>query len=77
MRASRLDSHHVVDTCACSEDMYSTLRQNYTERAFDKEATIRSYAVIGLSKLVAGDILSDQPGIVEILLDRLQYDESA
>ena len=57
--------------------MYSTLRQNYTERAFDKEATIRSYAVIGLSKLVAGDILSDQPGIVEILLDRLQYDESA
>ena len=61
--------------------MYTTLRQNYVERAFDKEATIRGYAVIGLSKLVAGDVPSelpaDEPSITEILLDRLQYDDSA
>lgn len=76
----RLESS-VVDTCAHSEDMFSALRQNYVSRAFDKEAAIRSYAVIGLSKLVAGDAPSelpaDEPSIIEILLDRLQYDESA
>ncbi|KZT66264.1 hypothetical protein DAEQUDRAFT_768182 [Daedalea quercina L-15889] len=63
------------------EDAYSNIRQCLVERAYDKEATIRGYAVIALSKIIGGEdpseLPADQPSIVEILLDHLQFDDSA
>ncbi|KAH9836048.1 nuclear condensing complex subunit [Rhodofomes roseus] len=63
------------------EDTYSNLRECLVERAYDKEATIRVYAVIGLSKILGGEVPSElpanQPSMLEILLERLQYDDSA
>ncbi|KAH9924026.1 nuclear condensing complex subunit [Fomitopsis serialis] len=63
------------------EDTFSSLRQCLVERVYDKEATIRAFAVTGLSRIVGGEdpseLPADQPSIMEILLDRLQCDDAA
>ncbi len=66
---------------AYSDDLYADLRSSLLERVQDKEASIRTQAVIALSKLQRGEtaieMSSDEVPLVEVLAEVLQLDPSA
>lgn len=66
---------------SCSDDLYADLRSSLLERVQDKEASIRTQAVIALSKLQTGEetieMGPDEVPLVEVLADVLQLDPSA
>lgn len=63
-----------------SEDLYGALREGLLDRVRDKEAHIRSQAIVALSKLcaeeTADDIDDDQEVVSSVLLDALTHDPS-
>jgi condensin complex subunit 3 len=64
-----------------SEDIFTLLRDAILRRVQDKEAIVRSQAVLALSKLciteIDDDSGSDDVPVIDMLLDSLAHDPSA
>ncbi|KAJ7598768.1 nuclear condensing complex subunit [Mycena floridula] len=62
-------------------DTYDALRRSLIKRIYDKESTVRSQAVIALSKLVGTEEVDElEPGektILELMLEIMSFDPSA
>ncbi|KAJ2904257.1 hypothetical protein MKZ38_008468 [Zalerion maritima] len=86
-RSTQLISHIINSLDAIDDDLFQKLRQGLLKRIRDKEAMVRSQAVLGLGRLAgnqiegAGDTEgSDEDassGLLEKLLEVLQNDPSA
>ncbi|KAI1372965.1 condensin subunit Cnd3 [Hypoxylon crocopeplum] len=86
-RATQLISHVINSLDAIDDDLFQKLRHGLLKRIRDKEAMVRSQAVLGLGRLagnqVEGMVNSDdsdddaETGLLEKLLDVLQNDPSA
>lgn len=66
---------------AYSDGLYADLRLSLLDRVQDKEASVRTQAVIALSKLQKGEdpieMGPDEVPLVEVLAEVLQLDPSA
>ncbi|KAJ8457735.1 hypothetical protein ONZ51_g11351 [Trametes cubensis] len=62
------------------EDLYAKLRATLLDRLRDKEPTVRTQAVIALSKLAFSEVPSEleegEPSILDSILDTMAYDTS-
>ncbi|KAI1102671.1 condensin subunit Cnd3 [Jackrogersella minutella] len=86
-RSTQLISHVINSLDAIDDDLFQKLRYGLLKRIRDKEATVRSQAVLGLGRLagnqVEGMVNSDdsdddaETGLLEKLLEVLQNDPSA
>ncbi|KAI1477362.1 ARM repeat-containing protein [Daldinia eschscholtzii] len=86
-RSTQLISHVINSLDAIDDDLFQKLRHGLLKRIRDKEAMVRSQAVLGLGRLagnqVEGMINSDdsdddaETGLLEKLLEVLQNDPSA
>ncbi|KAI1344279.1 condensin subunit Cnd3 [Xylariaceae sp. FL0016] len=86
-RSTQLISHIINSLDAIDDDLFQKLRQGLLKRIRDKEAMVRSQAVLGLGRLagnqVEGMVNSDdsdddiETGLLEKLLEVLQNDPSA
>ncbi|KAF2964951.1 hypothetical protein GQX73_g8613 [Xylaria multiplex] len=86
-RSTQLISHIINSLDAIDDDLFQKLRQGLLKRIRDKEAVVRSQAVLGLGRLAGNQIEgmanpedSDddaETGLLEKLLEVLQNDPSA
>ncbi|KAI1085892.1 condensin subunit Cnd3 [Whalleya microplaca] len=86
-RSTQLISHIINSLDAIDDDLFQKLRHGLLKRIRDKEAMVRSQAVLGLGRLagnqVEGMVNSDdseddaETGLLEKLLEVLQNDPSA
>ncbi|KAI4868491.1 condensin subunit Cnd3 [Hypoxylon rubiginosum] len=86
-RSTQLISHVINSLDAIDDDLFQKLRHGLLKRIRDKEAMVRSQAVLGLGRLagnqVEGMVNSDdsdddaETGLLEKLLEVLQNDPSA
>ncbi|XXH04431.1 hypothetical protein Hte_010846 [Hypoxylon texense] len=86
-RSTQLISHVINSLDAIDDDLFQKLRYGLLKRVRDKEAMVRSQAVLGLGRLagnqVEGMVNSDdsdddaETGLLEKLLEVLQNDPSA
>ncbi|KAI3329540.1 nuclear condensing complex subunit [Ustulina deusta] len=86
-RSTQLISHIINSLDAIDDDLFQKLRQGLLRRIRDKEAVVRSQAVLGLGRLAGNQIEgmanpedSDddaETGLLEKLLEVLQNDPSA
>ncbi|KAI1430980.1 ARM repeat-containing protein [Xylaria sp. CBS 124048] len=86
-RSTQLISHIINSLDAIDDDLFQKLRQGLLKRVRDKEAVVRSQAVLGLGRLAGNQIEgmtnpndSDddaETGLLEKLLEVLQNDPSA
>ncbi|KAI2613135.1 ARM repeat-containing protein [Hypoxylon fragiforme] len=85
-RATQLISHVINSLDAIDDDLFQKLRHGLLKRIRDKEAMVRSQAVLGLGRLagneVEGMVNSDdsddaETGLLDKLLEVLQNDPSA
>ncbi|KAI0023167.1 ARM repeat-containing protein [Xylariomycetidae sp. FL0641] len=86
-RSTQLISHIINSLDAIDDDLFQQLRHGLLKRIRDKEAMVRSQAVLGLGRLagnqVEGMVNSDdsdddvETGLLEKLLDVMQNDPSA
>ncbi|KAI0674717.1 nuclear condensing complex subunit [Trametes maxima] len=71
----------IANLGAIDEDLYATLRVSLLDRLRDKEPTVRTQAVIALTKLSYSEDPSElddgEPTIFDTLLDAMAYDTSA
>ncbi|ROT38811.1 condensin subunit Cnd3 [Sodiomyces alkalinus F11] len=85
-RSTQLISHVVNSLDAIDDELFQKLRHGLLRRIHDKEAMVRSQAVLGLGRLVGNqaeagadpdDSDGDDAGLLEKLLEVLQNDPSA
>ncbi|KAI0435739.1 ARM repeat-containing protein [Xylaria telfairii] len=86
-RSTQLISHIINSLDAIDDDLFQKLRQGLLRRIRDKEAVVRSQAVLGLGRLAGNQVESmanpddsdddSETGLLEKLLEVLQNDPSA
>ncbi|OBS28564.1 hypothetical protein FPOA_02500 [Fusarium poae] len=85
-RSTQLISHIINSLDAIDDDLFQKLRHGLLKRIRDKEAMVRSQAVLGLGRLAGNqtegctnsdDSDDDDTGLLEKLLEVLQHDPNA
>ncbi|KAL4725583.1 chromosome condensation complex Condensin, subunit G [Fusarium chlamydosporum] len=85
-RSTQLVSHIINSLDAIDDDLFQKLRHGLLKRIRDKEAMVRSQAVLGLGRLAGNqtegctnsdDSDDDDTGLLEKLLEVLQHDPNA
>ncbi|KAH8166034.1 hypothetical protein CIB48_g2197 [Xylaria polymorpha] len=86
-RSTQLISHIINSLDAIDDDLFQKLRQGLLRRIRDKEAVVRSQAVLGLGRLAGNQVEGmanpddsdddSETGLLEKLLEVLQNDPSA
>ncbi|TBU47907.1 nuclear condensing complex subunit [Dichomitus squalens] len=81
MRVLQCIAETITNLGAIDEDLYAELRAALLDRLRDKEPSVRSYAVLALSKLAiseeTAELDEDEPTILDMLIETMTYDPAA